>query len=95
MKYKLNIEVDFSDKYTDEKYKIGDVVTFKEARAKELLADSRGLVSLNEIVENKDETKEKGKGKGKKEEVVEPPVDPTTDDKGDDEPPVDPTTDKK
>lgn len=41
----LKIEVSFCDKYTNVSYKIGDVVEFKEARAKELLKDKRNLVS--------------------------------------------------
>lgn len=42
---KLKIEKMFFDKYTDEKYEIGEIKEFEEARAKELLADKRGLVS--------------------------------------------------
>lgn len=42
---KLKIEKEFTDKYTGKKYKVGDVVEFEEERAKELLSDSRELVS--------------------------------------------------
>lgn len=45
---KLNIERSFTDKYDEsKKYKIGDVIDVDEARGKELLEDSRKLVSLN------------------------------------------------
>lgn len=66
MKYKLNIEVAFTDKNNNAKhYKIGDVITVDEARGNELLADSRKLVSLNEIIE--DEETKKAKAKAEKE----------------------------
>lgn len=42
---KLRIEKEFVDKDTNELYKVGDIKEFKEARAKELLADNRSLVS--------------------------------------------------
>lgn len=42
---KLKIEKEFKDKFTGEKYLVGSEVDFKDARAKELLSDSRGLVS--------------------------------------------------
>lgn len=42
---KLKIEKEFTDKYTGKKYKVGDVVEFEDERAKELLSDSRELVS--------------------------------------------------
>lgn len=67
MKYKLNIEMAFTDKITDEKYKVGDVKEFDEARAKELLADKRHLVSLNEIIEEKTEISEGSKDNAKEE----------------------------
>lgn len=53
MKYKLNIEIAFTDKITAEKYKVGDVKEFDEIRAKQLLEDKRHLVSLNEIIKEK------------------------------------------
>lgn len=61
MKYKLNIEMAFADKFTAEEYTVGDVKEFDETRAKELLADKRHLVSLNEIIEEKTETSEGSK----------------------------------
>jgi hypothetical protein len=48
---KLKIERAFTDKYTQEPYTKGDTVEFEEARAKELLADPRKLVS--EVKETK------------------------------------------
>lgn len=44
MQHKLKIEIAFVDKYTQQSYKIGEIITVDEARSKELLADSRGLV---------------------------------------------------
>lgn len=44
-KFKLKIEIGFCDKCTGVNYEIGDIVEFDEARAKELLVDSRKLVS--------------------------------------------------
>lgn len=44
-KHKLKIEISFCDKYTDAHYEVGDIVEFDEVRAKQLLADSRKLVS--------------------------------------------------
>lgn len=41
---KLVIKKAFTDKYTNEKYKVGKVYSFSFERAKELLADSRELV---------------------------------------------------
>lgn len=41
----LIINSAFTDKNTGAHYKIGDVVSFDEVRATELLADSRNLVS--------------------------------------------------
>ena len=41
---KLEILVAFTDKYTEAKYKIGDVIEFSKERANELLTDKRGLV---------------------------------------------------
>lgn len=48
---KLRIEIKFTDKFTGKHYNIGDVKEFEEARAKELLADKRGLVSAIETAE--------------------------------------------
>lgn len=59
MKYKLNIEKEFTDKNTGKLYKVGDVVTFNEERATELLSDTRELVSLNEKIEDKKSNKDK------------------------------------
>ena len=42
---KLKIEKEFKDKFTGEKYKAGSEVEFEDARAKELLADTRELVT--------------------------------------------------
>lgn len=44
-KVTLLVEVNFTDKYTGEKYKAGKEYPFEPKRAKELLADKRGLVS--------------------------------------------------
>lgn len=41
----LKIEIPFCDKYTGANYEAGSVVEFEKARAKELLADTRKLVS--------------------------------------------------
>lgn len=41
---KLRIMSTFEDKYTHEVYKKNDVKDFADERAKELLADERGLV---------------------------------------------------
>ena len=62
--YKLNIEQDFTDKYTNVDYKIGDLIEVNDERGEELLNDKRKLVSLNEkieenIVESTDNTVEK------------------------------------
>lgn len=42
---KLKINKEFKDKFTGEKYKAGSEVEFKDDRAKELLSDTRDLVS--------------------------------------------------
>lgn len=49
----LKIEQNFTDKYTNENYKIGDVITVEKARGEELLADTRNLVSLVKKVKPK------------------------------------------
>lgn len=41
---KLRVLIAFTDKFTDEPYKVNDVISVQEERAKELLADSRRLV---------------------------------------------------
>lgn len=51
MRYKLNIEKEFTDKYTNEKYKIGDVIEADKQRGEELLSDKRQLVTLNKVIE--------------------------------------------
>ena len=63
-KWKLNVEKNFTDKYDKTKhYKMGDVIEVIEDRAKELLDDIRGLVSINE--------KPKDDKKQNKKEVIE------------------------
>lgn len=52
---KLKIEKVFTDKFTSETYAVGDVKDFEDARAKELLKDSRKLVS--EVKEVKEPVK--------------------------------------
>ncbi|MCI8363100.1 MAG: hypothetical protein HFJ41_08415 [Clostridia bacterium] len=42
---KLKVLIAFSDKYTDEPYKVNDAIEVEEERAKELLADPRRLVA--------------------------------------------------
>lgn len=59
---KLKIEKEFTDKFTGETYKVDDVKEFEEARAKELLSDSRNLVT--QVKE--DEKKEAKKSTSKK-----------------------------
>ncbi len=67
MKYKLNVEVAFTDKDDKElHYKVGDVIEVSEKRGKELLADDRKLVSLNEKIEDKSK-----KGKSNKDKTNE------------------------
>ena len=41
----LKVEKVFKDKITGELYKVGQIIEVSEDRAKELLADGRGLVS--------------------------------------------------
>ncbi len=41
---KLKVLIAFTDKYTNQKYKVNDVISVEEERAKELLADPRRLV---------------------------------------------------
>lgn len=43
---KLAIKREFRDKITGELYKVDDVKEFTEERAKEILADPRGLVEV-------------------------------------------------
>lgn len=58
MKLKINIE--FHDKYTGKEYIMDKEYVFNEARAKELLADPRHLVSLvKEDKPKKDKSKSK------------------------------------
>lgn len=42
---KLKVKVEFIDKYTKELYQIGTVIEVEDERGKELLADSRNLVT--------------------------------------------------
>ena len=41
---KLKVLIAFTDKYTYQEYKVNDVISVEEERAKELLADPRRLV---------------------------------------------------
>lgn len=61
---KLKINKEFKDKFTGEKYKAGSEVEFKDDRAKELLSDTRDLVS--EVKETSEETTKKPAKKSKK-----------------------------
>lgn len=61
---KLKIEKEFKDKYTGEKYTAGSEVEFEDERAKELLSDSRELVS--EVKEASEEAEEAPKKPAKK-----------------------------
>lgn len=61
---KLKIEKEFKDKFTGEKYKAGSEVEFEDERAKELLSDTRKLVS--EVKETSEETTKKPAKKSKK-----------------------------
>ena len=68
---KLDIKLNFTDKYTGEQYKKDSVVDFSDERAKELLSDKRNLVSIHvdevETVEEKvEEEKPAPKKRGKK-----------------------------
>ena len=60
---KLRIEKEFTDKYTNKKYKVGEEVEFADERGNELLSDSRALVK---------EVKETSKATAK--EVAEGPT---------------------
>ena len=57
---KVKINKAFTDKYTGEAYKVGQVVEVTETRAKELLGDARKLVDL---VEEKPKAEDKAKPK--------------------------------
>lgn len=61
---KLKINKEFTDKYTGKKYKAGSEVEFEDERAKELLSDSRELVS--EVKEASEEAEEAPKKPAKK-----------------------------
>lgn len=61
MKYKLNVEMSFVDKYTNQAHKIGDVIEVDEARGNELLNDSRKLVSLHSKIEEEAPKRKKAK----------------------------------
>lgn len=61
---KLKINKEFTDKYTGKKYKAGSEVEFEDERAKELLSDSRELVS--EVKEASEEAPKKPAKKSKK-----------------------------
>lgn len=49
---KLKIECRFTDKYNGKNYHVGDEIEFEAERAKELLNDSRHLVSKVEVVDD-------------------------------------------
>lgn len=68
MKYKLNVEIAFVDRYTNAQYKVGDVIEVNETRGNELLHDPRKLVSLNEKIEEVQEVKEEQPKKKKAKE---------------------------
>lgn len=107
MKYKMEADECFTDKLNETiKYVPGDMIKTKiDEERKEYLV-TRKLAHVVEEIDTTDKDKTKGKEKGKKEEVVEPPVDPSTNDemvnsdgdlKNNDEgmiPPVDPSTEK-
>lgn len=84
MKYKMMADESFTDKLDETiKYQPGDIIKTKvdEERKENLVV--RKLAHVVEEIDTTDDEnkpKNKGKGKGKKEEVVEPPVDPSTDD---------------
>lgn len=61
---KLKIKKEFIDKFTGKKYKAGSEVEFEDGRAKELLSDTRELVS--EIEKTSEETTKKSAKKSKK-----------------------------
>lgn len=61
---KLRIEKEFCDKFTGQKYFVGDEVIFKDDRAAELLADDRGLVT--KVEDDKTAPKETAKKTTKK-----------------------------
>lgn len=64
---KLKIEREFIDKFTNEIYQKGAVKEFDDDRAKELLADSRKLVSeVKEVKEAKKPLKKTPKKTAKK-----------------------------
>lgn len=56
---KLKIKKEFIDKYTGKKYKAGSEVEFEDGRAKELLSDTRKLVSEIEETTKKSAKKSK------------------------------------
>lgn len=58
---KLVIKKVFTDKYTGEAYKVGQVIAVTEKRGKELLSDTRKLVELVEEEPIKKSTKAKSK----------------------------------
>ena len=62
---KLRIEKEFTDKYTNKKYKVGSEVEFKDERAKELLSDNRELVTQVKEA-SKEDTEEEPKEAPKK-----------------------------
>lgn len=63
---KLKVEKQFRDKITNELHEVGDVFEVDEARGKELLSDSRKLVSA--VVEEVEKPKKTSKAKKKSKE---------------------------
>lgn len=63
---KLKIEIAFRDKYTNKHYKVGDIINVDADRAKELLDDSRHLVSKAEIIREPIKVDEPPKRRGSK-----------------------------
>lgn len=82
MKYLLNIEKQFTDKLTNEKHKIGDVIECSKERGEELLNDVRKLVSINKIIEDIKDKKENKKSDNKSDDIK--PLDESNNNDSDD-----------
>ena len=65
---KLKVEKKFRDKITGELHNVNDEIEVAEARGKELLADSRNLVTQVKEAAKKPKATTKAKGKSKKSE---------------------------
>lgn len=59
MKYKLKAKQSFVDKYTEQVYKVDEMIKATEERGKELLADPRELVELVEEIKEEEPEEEK------------------------------------